>query len=42
MFVWGAAQRGVPPEVNVIGTAMFVLALLAVAAGELISRARRA
>ena len=41
MFVWGAAQRGVPPEVNVIGTAMFVLALLAVAAGELISRARR-
>jgi spermidine/putrescine transport system permease protein len=42
MFVWGAAQRGVPPQVNVIGTAMFVLALLAVAAGELVSRARRA
>ena len=41
MFVWGAAQRGVPPQVNVIGTAMFVLALLAVGAGELGKRARR-
>ena len=41
MFVWGAAQRGVPPQVNVIGTAMFVLALLAVGAGELSKRARR-
>jgi spermidine/putrescine transport system permease protein len=41
MFVWGAAQRGVPPQVNVIGTAMFVLALLAVGAGELVKRARR-
>jgi len=41
MFVWGAAQRGVPPQVNVIGTAMFVLALLAVAAGELVKRLRR-
>ena len=41
MFVWGAAQRGVPPQVNVIGTAMFVLALVAVGGGELIKRARR-
>jgi spermidine/putrescine transport system permease protein len=41
MFVWGAAQRGVPPQVNVIGTAMFVLALLAVAGGELVKRVRR-
>ena len=30
MFVWGAAQRGMPPQVNVIGSAMFLLALLAV------------
>ena len=29
MFVWGAAQRGIPPQVNVIGTVMFVVALLA-------------
>ena len=27
MFVWGATQRGIPPQVNVIGTAMFVIAL---------------
>ena len=24
MFVWGAAQRGIPPEVNVVGTVMFL------------------
>lgn len=34
MFVWGAARRGVPPQVNVIGTLMFVVALLAVVAGQ--------
>ncbi|MEU8327393.1 ABC transporter permease [Micromonospora sp. NPDC048839] len=28
MYVWGAAQRGIPPQVNVIGTAMFAVALL--------------
>jgi spermidine/putrescine transport system permease protein len=27
MFVWGAAQRGIPPQINVIGTLMFVTAL---------------
>ncbi len=41
MYVWGAAQRGVPPQVNVVGTAMFVVALLAVGAAELVRRARR-
>ena len=30
MYVWGAAQRGIPPQVNVIGTAMFALALFLV------------
>jgi spermidine/putrescine transport system permease protein len=30
MYVWGAAQRGIPPQVNVIGTAMFALSLLLV------------
>ena len=30
MFVWGSAQRGTPVQINVIGTAMF---LVAVAAG---------
>lgn len=43
MFVWGAAQRGIPPQVNVIGTAMFVIALLLVGASSLQGRrARRA
>ena len=40
MFVWGAAQRGVPMQVNVIGTLMFVIAISIVLAGEL-SRRRR-
>ncbi|MCZ7439657.1 ABC transporter permease [Micromonospora sp. WMMC241] len=43
MYVWGAAQRGIPPQVNVIGTAMFVIALLLVGASSLRGRrARRA
>jgi spermidine/putrescine transport system permease protein len=41
MFVWGAAQRGIPPQINVIGTAMFVISFLAVLAGQL-RRLRRA
>jgi spermidine/putrescine transport system permease protein len=40
MYVWGAAQRGVPPEVNVIGTAMFLLALLCVGGAEVLRRVR--
>jgi spermidine/putrescine transport system permease protein len=27
LFVWGAAQRGIPPQVNVMGTVIFVVAL---------------
>jgi spermidine/putrescine transport system permease protein len=34
MYVWGASQRGIPPQVNVIGTAMFVIALLLVLASN--------
>jgi spermidine/putrescine transport system permease protein len=34
MYVWGANQRGVPPQVNVIGTAMFGVALLLVLASN--------
>jgi spermidine/putrescine transport system permease protein len=40
MFVWGAAQRGVPMQVNVIGTLMFVIAISIVLVGEF-SRRRR-
>ncbi len=41
MFVWGAAQRGIPPQINVVGTIMFLLALALVVVGEL-GRRRRA
>jgi spermidine/putrescine transport system permease protein len=40
MFVWGAAQRGIPPQVNVVGTAMFAIALLFVLGGSLVQRRR--
>jgi len=40
MFVWGAAQRGIPPQINVVGTVMFVLALTLVLIGDLTSRRR--
>jgi spermidine/putrescine transport system permease protein len=40
MFVWGAAQRGVPMQVNVIGTAMFLIAISIVLVGELGRRRR--
>jgi spermidine/putrescine transport system permease protein len=42
MYVWGAAQRGIPPQINVIGTAMFLLALGCVLAGELGRRRQEA
>jgi spermidine/putrescine transport system permease protein len=40
MFVWGAAQRGIPPQINVVGTIMFFIALALVVVGELNSRRR--
>jgi spermidine/putrescine transport system permease protein len=40
MYVWGAAQRGIPPQVNVVGTAMFLIAVLLVAGGALRRRRR--
>ncbi|MFD8207366.1 ABC transporter permease [Streptomyces sp. NPDC059695] len=41
MFVWGSAQRGTPVQINVIGTAMFVLAVLMVVAGQIITNRRK-
>jgi spermidine/putrescine transport system permease protein len=38
MFVYGANQRGVPMEVNVIGTAMFVISIAIVLGNELVRR----
>jgi spermidine/putrescine transport system permease protein len=42
MFVWGSAQRGTPVQVNVIGTAMFAIAVLLVLSGQLLGSRRRA
>jgi spermidine/putrescine transport system permease protein len=41
MFVWGSAQRGTPVQVNVIGSAMFAVAVLLVVAGQLVGGRRR-
>jgi spermidine/putrescine transport system permease protein len=35
MYVWGVAQRGVPMQVNVVGTVMFAISVLIVVGGEL-------
>jgi spermidine/putrescine transport system permease protein len=40
LFVWGAARVGAPPQVNVIGTAIFVVALALMLANILIQRRR--
>jgi spermidine/putrescine transport system permease protein len=40
MYVWGVAQRGVPMQVNVVGTLMFVVSIIIVVGGELNSRRR--
>ncbi len=40
MYVWGAAQRGAPVQVYVIGTLMFLLAFVAVIVGQLLSNRR--
>jgi spermidine/putrescine transport system permease protein len=44
IFVWGAARVGAPPQVNVIGTAIFVFAVTAMVANVLVQtrRARNA
>ncbi|MFM9373099.1 ABC transporter permease [Streptomyces sp. Da 82-17] len=41
MFVWGSAQRGTPVQINVIGTAMFAVAVICVLAGMLIGNRRK-
>ena len=41
IYVWGAARIGAPPQVNVIGTAIFVIAISAALANVLV-QARRA
>jgi spermidine/putrescine transport system permease protein len=40
MYVWGISLRGVPPQVNVIGSLMFLVALTLVLVGQLFRRSR--
>ena len=40
LFVWGAARVGAPPQVNVFGTAIFVVAVTAMLANVLYQRRR--
>ncbi len=40
LFVWGAARIGAPPQVNVIGTAIFVVAVTAMVANVILQRRR--
>ena len=40
MYVWGAAQRGTPVEIFVVGTVMFLLALTVVVIGQILSSRR--
>ena len=41
MYVWGAAQRGTPVQINVVGTVMFFGALAIVGIGQAIGARRR-
>ncbi|MFD5397808.1 ABC transporter permease [Streptomyces sp. NPDC127097] len=41
MFVWGSAQRGTPVQINVIGTAMFLVAVVCVVVGQLAGARKR-
>jgi spermidine/putrescine transport system permease protein len=40
MFVWGAAKKALPPQINVVGTAMLVVALIFTITGRVISARR--
>jgi spermidine/putrescine transport system permease protein len=40
IFVWGSAQRTIPMQINVVGTAMFLISLLIVVGSE-VGRRRR-
>ena len=41
MYIWGAAQRGIPPQVNVIASIMFFGALALVLVGQIVSSRRK-
>jgi spermidine/putrescine transport system permease protein len=40
LFVWGAARVGAPPQVNVIGTTIFILAVVGMVGNVLLQMRR--
>ena len=40
LFVWGAARVGAPPQVNVIGSAIFLIAVIAMVMNVLVQMRR--
>jgi spermidine/putrescine transport system permease protein len=40
MYVWGVSRREIPPQINVIGTAMLLVSIVIVIAAELVRRRR--
>mgnify|MGYP006266333831 CR=1 FL=1 len=41
IFIWGAAQRGIPPQVNALATLVFVVALVIVLTSQFVQYRRR-
>ena len=41
IYIWGAAQRGIPPQVNALATLVFVIALLIVLTSQIVQYRRR-
>lgn len=41
IFIWGAAQRGIPPQVNALATLVFVIALVIVLTAQFVNHRRR-
>ena len=41
IYIWGAAQRGIPVQVNALATIVFIVALLVVLGGQFLSYRRR-
>jgi spermidine/putrescine transport system permease protein len=41
IYIWGAAQRGIPVQVNALATIVFLVALGVVLGGQLVSHRRR-
>jgi spermidine/putrescine transport system permease protein len=40
LFIWGAARQGIPPQVNVIATALLLIALILMALNLAVQRRR--